>query len=620
MRTATNDYKREIKNLGRQIDVLIIYITPEEYTIKIGNDKINSINFHYEGGLLKSVMKVLEVDCNEEIPKGTIIRCQLGVKVRDSEIYIIDYRQDYDYVTFGWFIVDKIEKQKDSNSYLMTCYDKMLYSMVDYEDLGVTYPITVRNYISAICTKLGLTFANSSDTFVNYNKNITEELFLDSDGNSMGYTFRDVLDQLAEITASTICINNNNELELRYITDSQETIEEESLKNINVNFGELYGAINTIVFSRSNGLDKISKSIPIDLPDEDKIALEIAENRFLNGDDRSDYIDGILNQLYGLQYCVNDFDSVGITYLDLCDKYDVVIGNETYPCIMFSDEINIKRGLSETIHTEKPKENVQEYKYMTETDKNLRNAEIIINKKIGEVDIKGKTINMTADDIEITSTNFSVTKDGQIISKSGKIGGWNIGSTNLYCEIKPDYDYTANDFTRLQNIIRGTIIPTQEDYNKYDLNSDGIINSLDLMILSLLINNNIGKSTPATLLYDTRDWFAPIKILDYNNQRIASFGLTGVLFKNFGYVRDYELNDMFDCGSNSCSSNGYTAISFNKTFVDIPKVVATPKTSETGVIALKIRNVTTTGFEITIGGGSQSYPNALPFDWIAIDM
>ena len=74
------------------------------------------------------------------------------------------------------------------------------------------------------------------------------------------------------------------------------------------------------------------------------------------------------------------------------------------------------------------------------------------------------------------------------------------------------------------------------------------------------------------------------------------------------------------CGSNSCRSNGYTAISFNKTFRNIPKVVATPKTSESGVIALKTRNVTTTGFEITIGGGSQTYPNALPFDWIAIDM
>ena len=581
MRTHTEAYKTEIKNLGRQIDALITYFY-EGGLIKIGNNKINSINFNYEGGLLKSVMKVLKVDCNVDLPKNTIIRLYFGVKVRSNDFHIIDYRDDYDYVEFGYFIVDKVEKQKDTNSYLLTCYDKMLYSMVDYEDLGVTYPITVRNYISAICTKLGLTFANSNDTFVNYNKNITEELFLDADGNSMGYTFRDVLDQLAEITASTICINNSNELELRYITDSQEIIEEESLKNINVNFGELYGAINTIVFSRSNGLDKISKSIPIDLPDEDKIALEIAENRFLNGDDRSDYIDGILNQLYGLQYCVNDFDSVGITYLDLCDKYDVVIGNETYPCIMFSDEINIKRGLSETIHTEKPKENVQEYKYMTETDKNLRNAEIIINKKIGEVDIKGKTINLTADDIKIDSTNFKVDETGLVQCTNANVSGTITGSSIVGGEIKSSNYSPINSTGTKINLVTGQL----QTYNQFvfedNTSFNTIINGPQITTDEIVIMNELDGTVAYTI----------------NNNGISFIA----------------------CGSNSCSSNGYTAISFNKTFRNIPKVVATPKTSESGVIALKTRNVTTTGFEITIGGGSQTYPNALPFDWIAIDM
>lgn len=582
MRTHTEEYKTEIKNLGRQIDALITYFY-EGGLIKVGNDKINSINFNYEGGLLKSVMKVLKVDCNVELPKNTIIRLQFGVKVRDSEVYLIDYRQDYDYVDFGYFIVDKVEKQKDTNSYLLTCYDKMLYSMVDYEDLGVTYPITVRDYISAICTKLGLTFANSSDTFVNYNKNITEELFLDADGNSMSYTFRDVLDQLAEITASTICINNSNELELRYITDSQETIEEESLKNINVNFGELYGAINTIVFSRSNGLDKISKSIPIDLPDEDKIALEIAENRFLNDDDRSDYIDGILNQLYGLQYCVNDFDSVGITYLDLCDKYDVVIGNETYPCIMFSDEINIKRGLSETIHTEKPKENVQEYKYMTETDKNLRNAEIIINKKIGEVDIKGKTINLTADDIAIDSTYFKVTKYGAIQATSANITGTITGST----------------------IIGGTIQST--NYTPASGSSDGA---------GTIINLSNGDITSYGAIRLDSDNIAvgDIWISGQNIDGVNSIVMNNELDGLDTYTIDALGISLIDVGTNRCSISTET-INFHHTFKNPPVVVVTPKTTVNGSPVLKVNNVTTTSFNIVIGG--TTFQSEIDFNWIA---
>lgn len=577
MRTHTEAYKTEIKNLGRQIDALITYFY-EGGLIKVGNDKINSINFNYEGGLLKSVMKILKVDCNVDLPKNTIIRLQFGVKVRSNDFYIIDYRDDYDYVDFGYFIVDKVEKQKDTNSYLLTCYDKMLYSMVDYEDLGVTYPITVRNYISAICTKLGLTFANSSDTFVNYNKNITEELFLDANGNSMSYTFRDVLDQLAEITASTICINNSNELELRYITDSRETIEEESLKNINVNFGELYGAINTIVFSRSNGLDKISKSIPIDLPDEDKIALEIAENRFLNGDDRSDYIDGILNQLYGLQYCVNDFDSIGITYLDLCDKYDVVIGNETYPCIMFSDEINIKRGLSETIHTEKPKENVQEYKYMTETDKNLRNAEIIINKKIGEVDIKGKTINLTADDIAIDSTYFKVTNNGSMTCSNATITGGSLSLTSVS---------ETSKITLTDSVDSSCILGISARRLLWNGAGGGTINIGNMLNTPLIQLTGIGE-----------------------------YAGTTVIGSNFIQTQSINAGNI-DRGSGTCSTST-TSISFNKTFKTVPNVVATPNTTINGVIALKIKNVTTTGFQILIGG--TQITDDVDFDWIAISV
>ena len=159
---------------------------------------------------------------------------------------------NYDYISYGNYIVYKSEKQEDLNSYKITCYDKMLYSMVDYSGLDITYPITIRDYIDRICESINLTFKNKASTFVNYDKTIPSELFIDADGNSLGYTFRDVLDQLAEVTASTICINEtDDELEIRYINTTNDTINEEYLKDINVNFGEVYGPVNSVVLSRS---------------------------------------------------------------------------------------------------------------------------------------------------------------------------------------------------------------------------------------------------------------------------------------------------------------------------------------------------------------------------------
>lgn len=219
MKQHTANFKTQLKEMGREFDNIITY----------GNttldEELYSVKFSYDGNILKSVMKVLEVESSVNIAKDTIINYQLGLLVGSS----------YEYMNYGNFVVYKSEKQEDKGTYLITCYDKMLYSMTNYEELTIQYPITVRNYISAICTKLGLTFQNANDTFANYNRNILVDLY-----KGLDYTFRDILDELAQVTASTICINADDKLEIRYINNTNDTINEEYFKNINVDFGEKY--------------------------------------------------------------------------------------------------------------------------------------------------------------------------------------------------------------------------------------------------------------------------------------------------------------------------------------------------------------------------------------------
>ena len=222
MKAHTNDFKTTIKEFGREIDSKIMYGTTE-----LGKEQLNSVTPHYESSLLKSVMKQLDIDSNVDIPLETVINYQFGVKVGN----------EYEYLNYGNYVVYKSEKQEDTRSWKITCYDKMLYAMKDYESLGVTYPITIKNYLEAICTKLGLTLA--SNDFVNANKEITSELYLDSEGNSLEYTYRDVLDEIAQTTASVICINENDELEVKYPQNvgEYETQEGTSLSIENVDDG-----------------------------------------------------------------------------------------------------------------------------------------------------------------------------------------------------------------------------------------------------------------------------------------------------------------------------------------------------------------------------------------------
>ncbi len=380
MKTVTNAYKENIIKFGRQLDSVITYTLNNE-EITLGNEDINSINPHYNGDILKSVMKCLEIDSNVEIPVGTEINYQFGVKVQDEDVE--DYRDNYEYINYGNYIVKSIEKQEDTESYKIICYDKMLYAMKDYEDLNITYPITIRNYINTIATHLGLTFKNANDIFANYNREITEELYLPTDGGSLGYTFRDVLDELAEVTASVICINeNDDELEIRYPTETNETFDEESLKNINVTFGEQYGPINTIVLTRSAGSDSVY--YPSILP-QNPIEIKIEDNQIMNGNDRSDYLPDIYNKLNGLAFSINNYSSTGITYLELYDKYNISIGENIYTCLMLNDDISITQGLEESIFTNEPDYAETEYQYASSTDKMINEAYVLVKKNEGKI-------------------------------------------------------------------------------------------------------------------------------------------------------------------------------------------------------------------------------------------
>ena len=563
MKTITSDYKNQIKELGREIDIQFAYVGSGGWQV-LHNEDIISLNIHYEGDLLKSVMKQIDVVLKQDLPLNTAVTVLFGIKVNGS----------FEYIRFDGFNVYSSEKLEDSNTYKLTCYDRMLRAMKDYvtpklNNVEITYPITINNYINAICSHLNLTFKNYINIYPNYNKVIPNELYLDENGESLSYTFRDVLDELAQVTASTICVNNN-QLELRYIND---TINEEYLKDVNVNFGEIIGPINTITFKRTEDLDVYSLSNPIDLADNLKNEIVISDNQILNNENRSQYAQDILNQLYGLTYSINDFNSTGITYYELCDKYYVSIGNETYTCVMFNDEINIvDGGLQEYIYTDRPEENPTDYNTTTSNEREDERTGIIINKKIGEVDIRGKTINLTADNIQIDSTNFSVDENGNITATGGTIAGYTITDNELYAEYYARYDYTQSDLDRIRGIISGQITPTDEDYEKYDLSGDGQITNLDWLKVRKLIDYGITTTNPLRIVMSTGNDLldSAFKLEDGQGNEFIKVSLGGFDVDTAQYSSSGKYIQLGDTtGNNIYIANGYVTSSATKLFVNI---------------------------------------------------
>ena len=75
MKNITSGYKENVKLFGREIDSKITFTLNNEQVV-LGAEELNSVSLHYEGTILKSVMKQLDIDSSVEIPLQTEINYQ----------------------------------------------------------------------------------------------------------------------------------------------------------------------------------------------------------------------------------------------------------------------------------------------------------------------------------------------------------------------------------------------------------------------------------------------------------------------------------------------------------------------------------------------------------------
>lgn len=390
MKQHTAEFKQELIKMGKQINSIITYTLNGE-TITL-HDELYAVTPLFEANLLKSVMKQLEVESSVAIPYGTVINYQLGVLVGE----------EYEYLDYGNFVVFSNERQEDTNTYKITCYDKMLYSMKPYEEITGTYPMTIKQYLGAVATKIGLTLKDTS--FYNNALTLQTDLY-----KGLEYTYRDVLDEIAEATGSIIIINADDQIEVIYPSDSNDTIDENYFKDVNVNFSQKYGPINSIVLSRAGESDNVYIQDDESIAENGLCEIKIVDNQIMNFNDRSDYLQGLLNALGGTEYYINDFESIGVLYYDIGDYYNVTIGENTYKCLMLNREINVTSGLEELIHTDMPEASETDYTKADKTDQRINQTYIIVDKQnqtiesvisnIGEQNTKISQLTQTVDDL-----------------------------------------------------------------------------------------------------------------------------------------------------------------------------------------------------------------------------
>lgn len=165
-----------------------------------------------------------------------------------------------------------------------------------------------------------------------------------------------------------------------------------------------------------------------------------------------------------------------------------------------------------------------------------------------KISLNGKTINLTSGNITISSDKFSVDKNGNITATGGTIGGFGLNTNAFETELKIDRTYTQNDDTRVKKIIMGEITPTQADIEKYDLNNDGTIDSMDRYWIIQFINNTDSKKRKYVL--NTSDATKAIQIFD------ETTGKKSINLGAFGSYINNLTTQRIDVGTGGVQSEG----------------------------------------------------------------
>lgn len=570
MKTFSNNFRNALRGI-RELNAIVSYYSGEGYyvltteddiglttedglnlivtesgTVEYDKETINSVNPLFNASLFKTTCKSVQIDCKNTIPVGTKINVKIGVYIPETD--------RYEYMDYGdYYIINEPVYQADTKSYLITAFDKMYESMIEYDraNTGLQFPTTHKNLVIQICRKLG--WGYSLGNYTNYDMVINEDLY-----TGQGLTYRDILDDLNGVCGGTFMFNLHNDLILKTPTETNVIVEDYDLKDTNVDFGEKYGPVNSLLITTNNAFIN-GKNDSESIEEYGETQLKINDNYILNK--YSDYaLDNLFNEINGLEYNIYDVNSTGLLIFEPLDIFTFRHNGIDYKTIMFNDDIKLSRGLVETTYVEKPEEKNEEYKVVDKDENKLNNALISIDKANAQIVLKadsngkivkaelnasaedgtefnieadninfnGKNFNLATENMSITSPNFSVSDTGNITATGGTIGGYTIDQYDLSSRVYAKYDYSQQDLDKIRSYIMGQTTLTPEEIIKYDFNGDGSVTSYDYVAIKRLVDLGITTSTPATLILSSKSLYDLISFYDGNNNTIFKLNSSGL--------------------------------------------------------------------------------------------
>ena len=377
MITASSRFKQNAKAPVKTVQMRVTQVISEGTPIVwTSADLIKSIRIDANSTWLFSGAKKAEINLVDVVTgvAGETFTIELGI--------IDPATSEVDYITIGVFNAHTVDVNFEKGTTKITLFDTMRTAEMLWEEGAHTgYPKTVAQLAESLSYNIGcnetidMTGLPNADAIVESNlwKFINRE------------TYRDVINEIANVTATTAIINSENDLKFVPFATPTERLTYANLKKYKMLLP--YGEINSVVLSRQPQNDDVA------LTDEQSIATNgLTEFKIINNeiadDDRETFIQPIFNAMNGITFTGAELETEGHGWYEIGDTLYVAETDTSEPITIVVTDYTLTfdgGGFKEIIKCATPDMSTTDYTTVGGIKKSIYNTEIKTDKQQQEI-------------------------------------------------------------------------------------------------------------------------------------------------------------------------------------------------------------------------------------------
>lgn len=325
------------------------------------------LKYSFDGQLFKTIMKQIEIT----------VKNANEIKEKDINFkYGLFINEEFEYIDLGNFFIKDIEDSKKKDEITVTGYDRMIRFMKNFKqsELQLTYPCKMLKLVQRMCEVCGVELYSTD--FYNADLDITEDFFTVQE-----LTYRDVLEKIAQATLTTAFIKENK-LNLYEVNNNAiEKIDKSYLTDLTIK--EKFGPANVLVLGRGDVEDNVEEKDQDSIKQNGRCEIRFDENEFIEFQ-REKVIEGMFEQIKGLEYYSFEASDVGIMWLNPCACIELGDREDNlYKSYYLKANITINTGITSDIEAEIPETTETEYKVTTKEEKKTLKVERLAKKNEG---------------------------------------------------------------------------------------------------------------------------------------------------------------------------------------------------------------------------------------------